>query len=168
MNTKTVPPNSTPQETKLVLAENKVDTTVEFPATVNQRKSSLLEETTSEHLGLRYDALGIAGHYRKRPLQVWGRIFTVLAPAIGFAFGVWFDSKLGKKVKTDRRRAVQLRELLTRLGPAYIKIGQALSTRPDLVPPVYLEEFTQLQDKLPPFPNELAYQFIEEEIGARP
>ncbi|MGB6295316.1 MAG: AarF/ABC1/UbiB kinase family protein [Rivularia sp. (in: cyanobacteria)] len=169
MNMKTVPPKSTPQETKLVLAENKVDTTtVEFPTSIERRKSSLLEQTTSEHLGLRYDALGIAAHYKKRPLQVWGRIFTVLAPAIAFTFGVWFDSKLGKKVKTDRRRAVQLRELLTRLGPAYIKIGQALSTRPDLVPPVYLEEFTQLQDKLPPFPNELAYQFIEEEIGARP
>ncbi|MDY6902785.1 MAG: AarF/ABC1/UbiB kinase family protein [Cyanobacteriota bacterium] len=169
MSMKTVPPESTPQETKLVLAENKVDTTtVEFPTTTERRKTSLLEETTSEHLGLRYDASGIAAHYRRRPLQVWGRIFTVLAPAISFALGVWFDSKLGKKVKTDRRRAVQLRELLTRLGPAYIKIGQALSTRPDLVPPVYLEEFTQLQDKLPPFPNELAYQFIEEEIGARP
>ncbi|MGB3638254.1 MAG: AarF/ABC1/UbiB kinase family protein [Rivularia sp. (in: cyanobacteria)] len=168
MNTKIVPP-ATPQETNLVLAENKVDTTtVEFPSSIERRKSSLLEETTSEHLGLRYDALGIAAHYKRRPLQVWGRIFTVLAPAIGFAFGVWFDSKLGKKVKTDRRRAVQLREMLTRLGPAYIKIGQALSTRPDLVPPVYLEEFTQLQDKLPPFPNELAYQFIEEELGARP
>ncbi len=169
MNMKTVPPKSTPTETNLVLAENKVDTTtVEFPSSIERRKSSLLEETTSEHLGLRYDASGIAAHYKRRPLQVWGRIFTVLAPAIGFAFGVWFDRKLGKKVKTDRRRAVQLRELLTRLGPAYIKIGQALSTRPDLVPPVYLEEFTQLQDKLPPFPNELAYQFIEEEIGARP
>ncbi|AFY56222.1 putative unusual protein kinase [Rivularia sp. PCC 7116] len=169
MNMKTVPPNTTPQETKLVLADNKVDTaTVEFPTTIERRKTSLLEETTSEHLGLRYDASGIAAHYKKRPFEVWGRIFTVLFPAVSFALGVWFDRKLGKKVKTDRRRAVQLRELLTRLGPAYIKIGQALSTRPDLVPPVYLEEFTQLQDKLPPFPNELAYQFIEEEIGARP
>lgn len=168
MNTKIVPP-ATPQETKLVLADNKVEsTTVEFPTSLERRKSSLLETTTSEHLGLRYNAAEIAAHYKRRPLQVWGRIFTVLAPAIAFAFGVWFDRKLGKKVKTDRRRAVQLRELLTRLGPAYIKIGQALSTRPDLVPPVYLEEFTQLQDKLPPFPNELAYQFIEEEIGARP
>jgi predicted unusual protein kinase regulating ubiquinone biosynthesis (AarF/ABC1/UbiB family) len=71
-------------------------------------------------------------------------------------------------VKNDRRRAVQLRELLTKLGPAYIKIGQALSTRPDLVPPIYLEELTKLQDQLPPFPNEIAYQFIEEELGSRP
>ncbi|MFO0140899.1 MAG: ABC1 kinase family protein, partial [Aphanizomenon sp.] len=56
----------------------------------------------------------------------------------------------------------------TKLGPAYIKIGQALSTRPDLVPPIYLEELTRLQDQLPAFPNEIAYQFIEEELGAPP
>jgi predicted unusual protein kinase regulating ubiquinone biosynthesis (AarF/ABC1/UbiB family) len=54
------------------------------------------------------------------------------------------------------------------LGPAYIKVGQALSTRPDLVPPLYLEELTRLQDQLPPFPNEVAFQFIEEELGDRP
>jgi len=44
-------------------------------------------------------------------------------------------------LKNQRRRAIQLRELLTQLGPAYIKIGQALSTRPDLVP-LYLEELS--------------------------
>jgi predicted unusual protein kinase regulating ubiquinone biosynthesis (AarF/ABC1/UbiB family) len=58
--------------------------------------------------------------------------------------------------------------LLTQLGPAYIKVGQALSTRPDLVPAAYLEELTRLQDQLPPFPNEIAYQFIHEELGDRP
>jgi len=56
--------------------------------------------------------------------------------------------------ENQRRRAIQLRELLTQLGPAYIKIGQALSTRPDLVPP-HTQELTQLQDQLPPFPTEL-------------
>ncbi len=168
MNIKTVPHNSTPQETNVVLAD-KLNSTITKSATpTERRKSNLLEATTSEHLGLRYDASGIAAHYKKRPLQVWGRIFAVLTPIFSFTFGVWCDIRLGKKVKNDRRRAVQLRELLTKLGPAYIKIGQALSTRPDLVPPVYLEELTQLQDKLPPFPNELAYQFIEEELGAKP
>ena len=81
---------------------------------------------------------------------------------------MWWDNQRGIVVKNDRRRAIQLRELLTQLGPAYIKIGQALSTRPDLVPPVYLEELTRLQDQLPPFANEIAYQFIEEELGAPP
>ncbi|MHC5611823.1 MAG: ABC1 kinase family protein [Nostoc sp.] len=115
-----------------------------------------------------YDPVSIAVHYQNRPLQVIRRIFAVLGPSISFAFGLWSDSKRGIVVKNDRRRATQLRVLLTKLGPAYIKIGQALSTRPDLVPPVYLEELTKLQDQLPPFPNEIAYQFIKEELGAPP
>ncbi|MBD2526077.1 AarF/ABC1/UbiB kinase family protein [Nostoc sp. FACHB-133] len=115
-----------------------------------------------------YDPVSIAEHYQNRPLQVLRRIFAVLGPTLSFAFGLWSDSKRGIVVKNDRRRATQLRVLLTQLGPAYIKIGQALSTRPDLVPTVYLEELTKLQDQLPPFPNELAYQFIKEELGAPP
>ncbi|MBG1260717.1 ABC1 kinase family protein [Nostoc commune] len=115
-----------------------------------------------------YDPVGIAAHYQNRKLQVVRRIFAVLGPALSFAFGLWSDNKRGIVVKNDRRRATQLRVLLTQLGPAYIKIGQALSTRPDLVPPVYLEELTKLQDQLPPFPNEIAYQFIKEELGAPP
>lgn len=112
-----------------------------------------------------YNPEEIAAYYRQRPLQVLSRIFTVLTPIFSFAFGVWWDSKRGVVVKNDRRRAIQFREVLTKLGPAYIKIGQALSTRPDLVPPVFLEELTELQDKLPAFPNEVAFQFIEEELG---
>ena len=48
-------------------------------------------------------------------------------------------------------RAVQLREKLTKLGPAFVKVGQALSTRPDLLPGRYLEELSSLQDALPTF-----------------
>jgi predicted unusual protein kinase regulating ubiquinone biosynthesis (AarF/ABC1/UbiB family) len=135
-------------------------------ALVVRSPSPLLKNTEPETI--LYNPAEIAVHYQNRPLQVWQRIGNVLQPTLAFAFGLWWDSKRGIVVKNDRRRAVQLRELLTRLGPAYIKIGQALSTRPDLVPPVYLEELTKLQDQLPPFPNEIAYQFIEEELGAPP
>jgi predicted unusual protein kinase regulating ubiquinone biosynthesis (AarF/ABC1/UbiB family) len=82
---------------------------------------------------------------------------------------VWWDNKRGKFSDTlQRQRAIELRDLLTQLGPAFIKIGQAISTRPDLVPPIYLEELSKLQDQIPAFPNEVAFQFIEEELGARP
>ncbi len=117
---------------------------------------------------IRYDAREIAVHYQQTPLKVLRRVFTVLVPTLSFIFGLWWDNKRGVVVKNDRRQAIKLRKLLTDLGPAYIKIGQALSTRPDLVPPVYLEELAQLQDKLPPFPNEIAYKFIEEELGLPP
>lgn len=117
---------------------------------------------------LRYDPVAIAAQYSNKPLQVLGRIFTVLLPTLTFALGLWWDRQRGRVAQNQQRRAIQLRELLTQLGPAYIKIGQALSTRPDLVPPLYMEELTRLQDQIPPFPNEIAYQFIEEELGDTP
>ncbi len=117
---------------------------------------------------LRYDPEAIAAHYKKKPLEVLGRIFTVIFPSVSFALGVWWDKKRGLGDRNGQKRAIQLKELLTKLGPAYIKIGQALSTRPDLVSPAYLEELTRLQDQIPPFANEIAYQFIEEELGDRP
>ncbi len=117
---------------------------------------------------LRYNPEAIAAHYKKKPLEVLGRILKVIFPSVSFALGVWWDKKRGVSDRNEPKRAVQLKELLTKLGPAYIKIGQALSTRPDLVSPAYLEELTRLQDQIPPFANEIAYQFIEEELGDRP
>ena len=117
---------------------------------------------------LRYNPEAIAAHYKKKPFEVLGRILKVIFPSVSFALGVWWDKKRGVSDRNEPKRAVQLKELLTKLGPAYIKIGQALSTRPDLVSPAYLEELTRLQDQIPPFANEIAYQFIEEELGDRP
>ena len=54
---------------------------------------------------------------------------------------------------------------LTALGPAYIKFGQILSTRPDVVGVELSQQLTYLQDKLPPFPTEVARRTIEEELG---
>lgn len=54
---------------------------------------------------------------------------------------------------------------LTALGPAYIKLGQLLSTRPDVVGEELALQLTYLQDKLPPFPTEVARQTIENELG---
>jgi predicted unusual protein kinase regulating ubiquinone biosynthesis (AarF/ABC1/UbiB family) len=116
----------------------------------------------------RYDPEAIAAEYGKRPFKVWGRLLGILWTFSTFVLALLWDKQTGQIEKNQRKRAIRVREVLTGLGPAYIKIGQALSTRPDLVPPQYLEELTQLQDQLPPFSNELAYQFIEEELGDRP
>jgi len=62
---------------------------------------------------------------------------------------------------------VQLRMALEDLGPTYVKLGQMLSTRPDLVPLEYVEEFKKLQDNVPPFPWEQAQRIIETELGGK-
>ncbi|KAK3405415.1 hypothetical protein EUGRSUZ_K01624 [Eucalyptus grandis] len=55
--------------------------------------------------------------------------------------------------------------IFTRLGPTFVKIGQGLSTRPDLCPLEYLEELYELQDALPTFPDTKAFACIEKELG---
>lgn len=126
------------------------------------------EKTSADGMSLHYDPEVIYAYYRKRPFQVIGRFFRILLPFVWFARGLWWDKLTNKSTQKQPHRATQLREILTSLGPAYIKIGQALSTRPDVVPPSYLNELARLQDQLPAFPNEVAYQFIEEELGHHP
>ena len=147
------------------------------PATIDVSSKSMDEHhprpegtihKESDQPTLRYDPVAIADYYRSRLFQVWGRLFRIIWKFGSFALGLWFDGKRGKKVKTERKRAIQLRTILTEFGPAFIKVGQALSTRPDVMPTLYLDELTKLQDQLPPFSNEVAYQFIEEELGDHP
>lgn len=64
-----------------------------------------------------------------------------------------------------RPRAVRLREALEELGPIFVKFGQMLSTRPDLLPDDIADELSKLQDQVPPFPGETAKSVIEEAYG---
>lgn len=64
-------------------------------------------------------------------------------------------------------RAVKFRETLIRLGPFYIKLGQALSTRPDILPNAYCQELSKLQDQIPPFSTHVAIKSIESQLGAQ-
>jgi predicted unusual protein kinase regulating ubiquinone biosynthesis (AarF/ABC1/UbiB family) len=68
--------------------------------------------------------------------------------------------------KTQQRLARRILTTLTDLGPCFIKVGQALSTRPDLVRRDWLEELTRLQDDLPAYPHAIAERVIEAELGA--
>jgi len=65
-----------------------------------------------------------------------------------------------------RPRAQRLREALEELGPVFIKFGQMLSTRPDLLPDDIAMELTRLQDQVPPFPGEDAEKIVAEALGA--
>jgi ubiquinone biosynthesis protein len=64
-------------------------------------------------------------------------------------------------------RAAELADDLERLGPAFIKLGQLLSTRADILPPAYVTALTRLQDDCEPFPFAEVEQVVQTELGAR-
>ena len=117
---------------------------------------------------LTYDPAAITRIYAGHPQRLLRRLWQTLVPIGMLLIGIGFDwiFQLLKDPERARSRARECAELLVELGPAFIKAGQALSTRPDIVPPVLLEELAQLQDQLPGFDSALAMACIEEDLGA--
>lgn len=127
----------------------------------------LFEEgaATESQLPTAYDLPGIAAVYRRRPLLVLRRSLQ-----IGTSFGRWFALRYLDRVneRADdmfELRAAQLRRILLELGPAFVKIAQAVSSRPDVIPPAYLDELSLLQDRIAPFSTDAAFNIIEKELG---
>ncbi|MGV0023580.1 ABC1 kinase family protein [Phormidesmis priestleyi] len=112
----------------------------------------------------RYDAETIAHYYRYRPWRAIWRALRVTGLFLGFILGLKWDDWQHQVEANKLRRAAQLRNILTVLGPTFIKVGQALSTRPDLIRQDFLDELVKLQDQLPPFPNEIAFRIIETQL----
>ena len=94
------------------------------------------------------------------------RQWDITTTFLQFAFFLLIDFVTKNNSSSQRhKRARWLVAKLINLGPTFIKIGQALSTRPDLIPSEYINEFSQLQDRVPPFLSEDAIALIEEELG---
>lgn len=115
-----------------------------------------------------YDWQAIARYYRWRPLVVIWRSLTVSWMLGAFSLNLLFDHIFHRTAANQEKRAIRLRQILTKLGPTFIKVGQALSTRPDLIKPSFLEELIKLQDQLPPFSNEVARQIIYRDLERTP
>jgi ubiquinone biosynthesis protein len=75
------------------------------------------------------------------------------------------ETRLAASLNGASARGQHLRELLDELGPTFVKFGQLLSTRPDVVPPDIIVELRGLQDDVRPFPFEQAERVIVEELG---
>ena len=115
---------------------------------------------------LEYDPDTISKIYRKNPKRLFKRLWQTLIPIFAYILSVGFDKIIGKLKNESqaRYRAKQLTALLVELGPAFVKAGQALSTRPDIIPVVLLEELSQLQDQLPGFSGDKAMELIEKDL----
>ena len=110
-----------------------------------------------------------------------GRLSEIAQVMVRHGFGYFLEShKLtdllpGRSAETrlsavadevgSSQRGRHLRELLDELGPTFVKFGQLLSTRPDVVPPDIIAELRGLQDDVRPFPFEQAERVIVEDLG---
>lgn len=128
-----------------------------------------VSELSSGQLGpsqmRRYDSVAIARYYSRRPWKAVWRALNILRLFSTFVLGLKLDDWFHNAEENKLKRAVELRTILTRLGPTFIKVGQALSTRPDLVRQDFLAELEKLQDRLPPFANAIAFRIVEAELG---
>ncbi|XP_062007087.1 protein ACTIVITY OF BC1 COMPLEX KINASE 8, chloroplastic [Rosa rugosa] len=104
----------------------------------------------------------------QRTLEIWGFVLSFLVKA-------WWNTKkfayrggMTEEKQTLRRKALAkwLKENILRLGPTFIKIGQQFSTRVDILAQEYVDQLSELQDQVPPFPSETAVSIVEEELGA--
>jgi predicted unusual protein kinase regulating ubiquinone biosynthesis (AarF/ABC1/UbiB family) len=78
---------------------------------------------------------------------------------------ILFGGSRQVSAETRVRRARRLLDTLLTLGPTFIKLGQLLSTRPDVLPPEYVEVLSELQDEVPPAPWSEAREVVEDELG---
>ena len=118
---------------------------------------------------LKYDPEIISKIYQKNPSRLFKRLWQTLIPIFVYIISVGWDKLTGqlKKESKARFRAKQLTNLLVELGPAFVKAGQALSTRPDIIPVILLEELSELQDQLPGFDGNKAMELIEEDLNKK-
>ena len=90
----------------------------------------------------------------------------VLSVGGGFIARSALDAALGRDdPELEVKRAAELRDLITSLGPFYIKLGQALSIRPDVLSPRSMVELQKLCDKVPSYDTKIAFATIERELG---
>ncbi|PDW00544.1 ABC transporter [Candidatus Viridilinea mediisalina] len=113
-----------------------------------------------------------------RQARYLGRYREIAQVLVGYGFGALVE-QLGllSLLSLPRRvvlrvpsapplgTAARLREALVALGPTFVKLGQMLSTRSDLLPPEFVQELGKLQDTVPPFPADVAIQTIETSLG---
>jgi ubiquinone biosynthesis protein len=109
------------------------------------------------------------------PPRSLGRISEIAQVAVRHGFGYFFHrNKLSDLIPGNGRSSVDelpsergrhLRELLDELGPTFVKFGQLLSMRPDVLPPDIIAELRGLQDDVSPFPYEQAEEVIQSELG---
>jgi predicted unusual protein kinase regulating ubiquinone biosynthesis (AarF/ABC1/UbiB family) len=105
--------------------------------------------------------------WQKSGYSLRSRQFQIFRAATKLGLAAGLDLVLpNASIKHQQKRAQQVVDTLIALGPTFIKIGQSLSTRVDILPPIYTQALQQLQDRVPAFDLDTAIAIIEAELGA--
>ncbi|MEW5317018.1 MAG: hypothetical protein WDW38_008351 [Sanguina aurantia] len=157
------------EQMKVIMAGFRGSNLDESDFALNSVKMTLVEmdraDGDTETLPLEYDPATIGAYWARRPVSVITRIFQLLGISGSFLSKLLWDISQGRVKETEVERAIDLRNIVTSLGPAYIKLGQALSIRPDLLSPAAMNELQKLCDKVPSFDSKIAMAVIQEELG---
>ena len=131
-------------------------------------ESSSVDGNMEDRLPYEYDPVALKKFFAKRPNLIAKRVAQVMSTG-GAVIGNFIMDSISGKLKSDpdleMKRAGELRDTITSLGPFFIKLGQALSIRPDILSPRSMVELQKLCDKVPSFPSEIAFATIESELG---
>src|SRR3954453_1918377 len=100
-----------------------------------------------------------------KPQRRIGRLSEIGRVATRHGFGYLIDRRRSNDNTQLADRGRRLREMLDELGPTFVKFGQLLSTRPDIVPPDIVAELQKLQDDVRPIPFGDVRRVIEEDLG---
>jgi ubiquinone biosynthesis protein len=93
------------------------------------------------------------------------RVTEIGRVATRHGFGYLLDRRRAANGQPDTERGRRLREMFDELGPTFVKFGQLLSTRPDIVPPDIIAELRKLQDEVSPFPMDDVERVVVEDLG---
>jgi hypothetical protein len=138
--------------------------------TANNNNNNLL----SPYPDGKYDPVTARAYFDRRPLQVLTRAMEIGLASLQFGSKVLFDMMQNKtndsttiinnNNNNDFERGRELTKLLTQLGPTFIKVGQSLSIRTDLLSPGYIRGLATLQDQVPPFDTNTAKRILEQQL----
>lgn len=145
-------------------------TTIDTPAAFHRENHTASDAVQAKYYGLRANSQAV---HQTASLQRAGKIFSVvsggiLAPLIlslkdGSVDNDW-DAFWARRIQ-GMSNADRVTKAVEQLGPTFVKFGQALSTRPDVVPPVLAQALSVLQDQMQPFDTATAREIIRTEVG---
>lgn len=150
----------------------KIDKDTSIAKAKKKTKESMEFDSNFCNVVTRYDPRLISEEARKKPIRLVRRVFL-----LSRKFSQLSQKKekleridreqMERTGKSDRVWAKEVKLTLTSLGPLFVKLGQNLANRPDLVPEDVMDELTTLQDKVPAFPTEQARAIMEQQWGEK-